>query len=225
MHRIQVFSGVPPFRILAAIAALLLASCASLPRSAFDEVKLFNGQDLTGWESFSVEPEVPVAEVWMVEDGLLQCNGEPNGYLCTTSEHEDYSLVVEWRWPREPGNSGVLLRMAREERFLPSCAEAQLKHGSVGLLYGFHDFRIGGDEERLSEIGLPGWKLERLADAERPAGEWNRYDITVAGDTITVVLNGELVNTATGCDVRAGRIGLQSEGAPIEFRTVLLTLR
>ena len=40
---------------------------------------------------------------------------------------------------------------------------------------------------------------------------------------IDVVLNGMLVNQATGCDVRPGKIGLQSEGGVIHFRTVALT--
>ena len=35
-------------------------------------------------------------------------------------------------------------------------------------------------------------------------------------------LNGELVNEATGVDVRPGRIGLQSEGGVIHFRTVTM---
>ena len=39
----------------------------------------------------------------------------------------------------------------------------------------------------------------------------------------SVFVNGKKVNEASGCDVRAGGIGLQSEGAPIQFRTVKLT--
>jgi hypothetical protein len=29
--------------------------------------------------------------------------------------------------------------------------------------------------------------------ADRPIGEWNRFDITVQGNTVTVLLNGEAV--------------------------------
>ena len=36
-------------------------------------------------------------------------------------------------------------------------------------------------------------------------------------------MNGKMVNEATGCDVRAGKIGLQSEGGVIHFHTVTLT--
>ena len=36
-------------------------------------------------------------------------------------------------------------------------------------------------------------------------------------------VNGEVVNEGTGAEEVAGKIGLQSEGAPIEFRNIRLT--
>ena len=89
-------------------------------------------------------------------------------------------------------------------------------------MYGFSGFTIGGDEDRLSQISI-GWSLPALERNENEPGEWNRYEITAEGGTITVVLNGLTVNEATGCDIRPGRIGLQSEGGIIHFRTVALT--
>jgi hypothetical protein len=38
-----------------------------------------------------------------------------------------------------------------------------------------------------------------------------------------VTVNGDLVNEATHCSVSKGAICLQSEGAPIEFRELVLT--
>jgi hypothetical protein len=89
-------------------------------------------------------------------------------------------------------------------------------------MYGFQGFRIGGDPERLSEISI-GWNLARIEGNENEPGEWNRYEITADGDRITILLNGKRVNEASGCDVRPGKIGLQSEGGVIHFRTVALT--
>jgi hypothetical protein len=193
---------------------------AGLPGS---EIPLFNGKDLSGWEYFLVDEDTEMEDVWSVQDGVLVCKGEPAGYLYTENDYENFELVVEWRWPEEPGNSGVLMRIMPEAVMLPSSVEAQLKSGDAGNMYGFLDFKIGGDEARLSEIGLPGWALARIEGNENPPGEWNRYEITVDGDTITLVLNGKKVNKATDCDVRPGRIGLQSEGGVIHFRTVALT--
>ena len=62
--------------------------------------------------------------------------------------------------------------------------------------------------------------LTKIEGNEKDPGEWNRYEITAAEDKVTLVVNGKQVNEATGCDVRSGKIGLQSEGGVIHFRTV-----
>ena len=72
--------------------------------------------------------------------------------------------------------------------------------------------------------GVSTGRLERLGPSrEKPLGEWNSYDITVAGDTITLAVNGEEVNRMTGVTPAAGFIALQTEGTPIDFRNVTLT--
>jgi hypothetical protein len=186
------------------------------------EVQLFNGRDLTGWGYFLVDEDAQMSDVWSVEDGILICKGEPGGYLATQDEYESFKLIVEWRWPEEPGNSGVLMRIAGDPAMLPSSVEAQLRSGSAGDMYGFQGFKIGGEPDRLSEISI-GWSLSKMESNENEPGEWNRYEITADGERITVMLNGKKVNEATGCDVRPGKIGLQSEGGVIHFRTVTLT--
>ncbi|OHB75476.1 MAG: hypothetical protein A2W31_16910 [Planctomycetes bacterium RBG_16_64_10] len=181
---------------------------------------------LSAWDYYLVEPNVKLAEVWSLQDGVLVCKGEPMGYLHTKDDYTNFKLVVEWRWPpgSKPGNSGVLMRITGEPRALPKCVEAQLMHGSAGDFWAFHGFRIDGDPARTSKsdhdqhgqmIGI-----KKIKDAEKPPGQWNRYEITASDGTITLVVNGEQVNQATGCDVVAGKIGLQSEGGEIHFRRV-----
>jgi len=60
-------------------------------------------------------------------------------------------------------------------------------------------------------------------DAEKPVGEWNRYEIIADGSTITNILNGVTVNKATQVRPSKGRIQLQSEYAEIFFRRVDIT--
>ena len=48
-------------------------------------------------------------------------------------------------------------------------------------------------------------------------------EIVCQGDTIRVTVNGDLVNEGSNCSVTEGAICLQSEGAPIEFRNIILT--
>lgn len=190
------------------------------------EVKLFNGKDLSGWEHFLVKDEVKMEDVWSVEDGILVCKGDPGGYLATKKKYESFKLVVEWRWPDKPGNSGVLMRITGKPMMLPYCFEAQLKSGDAGALYGFQGFKFDGDKARKFENanavgGLTG--LRKIDGAENEPGEWNKYEITVKGGDVTIVVNGKKVNEANDCEVRPGQIGLQSEGGVIHFRTVTLT--
>ena len=212
--------------IVSLSTALLLAVLISATAAAADgegkACPLFDGKSLAGWDYFLVDSDVKMEDVWSVQDGILVCKGDPRGHLHTEKDYESFRLVVEWRWPEEPGNSGVLMRMTGDPAMLPNSVEAQLQSGNAGDMYGFQGFKIGGDEERLSEISI-GWRLKKIQANENQPGEWNRYEITAEGDRITLVVNGKMVNEARGCDVRPGRIGLQSEGGIIHFRTVALT--
>jgi hypothetical protein len=193
-----------------------------------DAVQLFNGENLDGWEYFLVDPELEMSDVWSVRDELLICKGQPMGYLATEKEYTNFRIVVQWRWApdAEPTNSGILMRITGEPQALPKCAEAQLKHGSVGDIYGFHGFQVGGDEDRAISAENPFvGKLSgmtKIKDNENEPGEWNTYDITVEDGDITILLNGEKVNEATDCEVIVGKIALQSEGGEIHFRKVQL---
>jgi hypothetical protein len=220
-------------------ATALLASCSSetktatpeanAPKAAPEPVALFNGQNLDGWSHVLVG-DVAMQDVWSVADGVIVCKGEPLGFLHTKESYQDYTLTFEWRWApgKEPGNSGVLLRIASEaETFMPKCVEAQLKHGSAGDIWAFHGAGIKNDGERAREVkanpNLGDFKgVAKIKDAEKPPGEWNRYEITVSGDTLTLRINGELVNEASGLDIVSGPIGFQSEGAEIHFRNIAL---
>ncbi|HVK19488.1 MAG TPA: DUF1080 domain-containing protein [Fimbriiglobus sp.] len=60
-------------------------------------------------------------------------------------------------------------------------------------------------------------------DVEKPVGEWNTLEVTCAGDTITTVLNGKVVNKATNVFPTKGKILFQSEAAEVFFRKIELT--
>ena len=202
----------------------------ALAEDAPEPIQLFDGESLDGWAIHHVGEDEEV-DLWIVEDGVLRTKGEPFGYIHTTESFESFNLTVEWRWPEgvEPTNSGVLLRIAGEPvTFLTRCVEAQLMHGNVGDIWAFYGATVEGPEDRFVEIedhaALGDFiGVRKITDAERDPGEWNTYEITLDGDQLTLVLNGELVNEATGLEVLAGPIGFQSEGGPIEFRKIELT--
>lgn len=193
-----------------------------------ESIALFNGKDLSGWTFFLEKPDAKAEDVWSVQDGVLVCKGDPMGYLATKDNYKNFKLTVEWRWApgQEPGNSGVLLRITGEPMMLPNCVEAQLKSGDAGDIWAFQGFKLQGDTARLREVDhatlghLVG--VSKKEGNEKPPGEWNKYEITLDGDALTLIVNGKLVNQATGCDRVAGQIALQSEGGEIHFRTVSL---
>lgn len=223
------------YRIVSIVVILTIAVCLADGAVAAEKkpeaVELFNCKCLAGWDCFLVDKDVKMEDVWSVKDGVLVCKGEPLGYLFTKKEFKNFKLVVEWRWAPggKPGNSGVLLRIVGDAvSFLPKCVEAQLHSGSAGDIWAFYGAKVKGDKERMRVIkdhkdlgDFAG--VGKIKAAEKKPGEWNKYEITFDGGDLTLVVNGEKVNEATGCDVVAGRIGLQSEGGEIHFRKVQLT--
>ncbi|MFO7902209.1 MAG: 3-keto-disaccharide hydrolase [Planctomycetota bacterium] len=212
------------------LVIVTLAYCLPLISRGEDQdfKNLFNGKDLAGWEYFLVKDDAQMKDVWSVEDGILICKGKPMGYLATKEKYKNFKLVVVWRWApgKKPGNSGVLLRITGEPRMLPKCVEAQLKSGDAGDIWAFQGFQVKSDTDRFRKVSTASIGdfvgVEKKTGNEKPPGEWNKYEITLDGDELTLAVNGKMVNQCHGCDVVAGQIGLQSEGGEIHFKTVKL---
>ena len=187
---------------------------------AGEERLLFDGRSLEGWTYHLDDPGARMEDVWYVRRGVLVCEGKPIGYLRTEGKYTNYVLELEWRFDpaRGAGNSGVLLRVTGPDVVWPKSIEAQLHHRNAGDIWNIGEFDMDTDASRRS-----GRRTERLApSSEHPLGEWNRYRITVAGERLELEGNGVLQNTARWCAEVPGTIALQSEGAPIEFRSIRL---
>jgi len=132
-------------------------------------------------------------------------------------EYKDYHLHVDWRWPEQAGNSGVFLNISGQDKQWPATIECQLMSGNAG------DFVfLGGSDatERTDKTSMV--KLKTEASSEKPVGDWNSYDIYSRNDSIIVYVNNVLQNLCSHPSPDKGYIGLQSEGAPVEFRNVWL---
>jgi hypothetical protein len=181
---------------------------------------LWNGTDLTGWKFFLNDATATPANTVSIHDGVLRLATKASGYLKTEQEYSNYHLHVEWRWPKDAPantNSGVLLHLHGPDAVWPLCFEAQLKTGNAGQVVGMGldipDAPMQNNRKRAP----------KLADSsEKPLGEWNTYEIFCRRDTIEVFVNGVRQNRVDQLPVSAGRIGLQMEGFPVEFRNVWL---
>ena len=181
------------------------------------------------WQAFHEEPGVKVDQVWVIRDGLVICKGTPNGYLRTKEDFTDFVLTLEWRRPKgkKPGRGGVLVRMTGDDKIWPKSLEAQLNAGGAGDFWGLAGYRLTGPAERTQSVEHAKLgtltNVKKTKDAEKPVGEWNEYKIIAKGDAVTLLINGQEVNRATGCDVVPGKICLTAEGDEIHFRNVRLS--
>jgi hypothetical protein len=215
-----------------------LAFSASSANAQDDFIPLFNGKDLSGWTAYlrptKENPNPDPKNTWSVVDGVIKCTGRPNGYIATENEYGDYVLRVKWRFPADSkgGNSGVLLHVTGPDRVWPNSVEAQLASGSAGDFWLIADehgklpyLEIDQSRKDLNnKEGRHYFRINREKPVEKPFGEWNQYEITCKGGDIRLVINGTLVNEGKNGELKRGRIALQSEGAPIEFKDIEIKL-
>jgi hypothetical protein len=200
-----------------------MAGCQQGIFESQQKITLWNGKDFTGWKLYIPDENINVSDIWSIRDGVIHCKGKPNGYMRTKNKYADYRLHLEWRWPDEPTNSGVLLHAYGEDTVWPKCIECQLKAGSAGdfVLMGGVGITIDGKDMQNTErrfVVIP----KKQQSSEKPAGQWNTYEIHCDKDTIRCYVNDVLQNEGTAATVSTGRICLQSEGGPIEFRNIYI---
>ncbi len=183
-----------------------------------DEVVLFDGTNLDAWQAH-LNDGGRLEDVWSIQEGVLVCKGKPTGYLYTKAPFTSYVLDVEWRFDptKGAGNSGVLLRLNGEHKVWPRSIEAQLHSTHAGDFWN-----IGEMGMQTTDARRKGRNTKHTHPNEKPLGEWNHYRIVVDGPWVQLTVNGQVLNEAWDCEVLAGPIALQSEGAEIHFRRVAL---
>ena len=125
---------------------------------------LFNGKNLNGWEPMGN----PANSHWVVKDGLL-VNEDHGANLKSTRKFDDFKLHFEVLCP-DHANSGFYLRGRYEVQLEYEPLSSNPPERRIGSIYG----RIAPKEE------LP-----------RTPGQWETFDVTFVGRTVTVVRNGK----------------------------------
>ena len=230
-------------RRLALISLLLAATPACA-----EEISLFNGKDFDGWTFFLEEKDYNADGKGKISDfasvqpgGVIELRPTLHGALMTEQDYLNYKLHVEWRWvdPTARNNSGVFLRIRppfawdAEHGELSRQYMVQIQPPNTGDLWvlGYSESMLKTDPARsfkpFGDLELvPGGHIRRhlkSSDAEKPVGEWNALDVTLKGKSIVVYVNGELVNEGERLADLPGRIGLESEFGPVQFRNITLT--
>jgi hypothetical protein len=163
---------------------------------------LFNGKDFTGWRfSGGAEDGAREAPNWKVKDGVIALSGGGHPHLATEREYADFELRLEWRALRDKYNSGVYIRSGQK-----------IGANQINLAKGGEGGFVGGKVQGAKTV----------PELQKPAGEWNEWRIVVRGDKVSFWCNGKQAWEATGLMPAKGYIGLQAEGAPMEFRNLRL---
>ena len=176
-------------------------------------VQMFDGKTLTGWNTTGN---------WVVEENntiaLKPRPGERGwtrykDYLTTDRQYGNFVLDLEFKFNAK-GNSGVFMRVGDLRDHVRSGFEVQIldTHGKKKV--GAHD--CGG------VIGTAAPSKNMV----EPAGQWNRYTITLKDHDLKVVLNGEQIIDLDISKSRLkdrpakGYISFQDEGKRVWYRNV-----
>ena len=217
------------------LIVLLISGC-TVPQEAPAPRALYNGVDLSGWYADvpDMDSDSTLSSPFFVRGEYLVSAGEPRGHLITEEVFQNYRLDVEYRFPGEPGNAGVLVHASAHRalyQMFPQSIEVQMMHENAGDFWVIvEDIEVPDMENRRGpreEWGITEGRARRILnltdDSERPLGEWNTMIVEVVDDAVRVWVNGDLVNDGYHASVNAGKIALQAEGAEVEFRKVELT--
>jgi hypothetical protein len=190
------------FCLLAASVSLRADEGVSKEEKAAGFKPLFNGKDFTGWRfSGGKEDGAREAPNWKVKDGVIHLTGGGSPHLATEGQYGDFELRLEWRALRDKYNSGLYIRSGQK-----------IGANQINLARGGEGAFIGGKVDGAKAV----------PDLQKPAGEWNEWRVLAQGDRLTFWCNGKKAWEATGLKPARGYIGLQAEGAPMEFRNIRL---
>jgi hypothetical protein len=189
-----------------------------------DAVVLFDGKDLSKWQTDKGEPAA-----WKVENGYMQA---AKGSIRTKDQFGDCQIHVEFATPdpakgkdQDRGNSGVFLMGRYEFQVLDNYQAETYADGMVGSIYGQYPPQV---------------------NAARAPGQWQSYDIIFHGPRFaddgkvtrparaTVLLNGVLVQDNVELKggtshinlpkytkhPEKGPIALQDHNHPVRYRNI-----
>jgi hypothetical protein len=191
-----------------------------------DAIVLFDGTDLSKWESEKGGPAP-----WKVEDGCFTIVPD-KGSIRTKQSFGDVQIHIEWRAPfkvvgegQDHGNSGIYLQNRYEIQVLDCYTNTTYVNGQTASIYK---------------------QYAPLVNACKPTGEWQTYDIIFmaprfnadgtlfAPSTVTLLHNGVLVLNHVTIKGNTEYIGLpeykvhdlkqplmlQDHGNPVSYRNI-----
>ena len=202
---------------LATLVAVAVVAPAAISQGAEGEwIYLLPGNDLTKhWST---------AGNWTIDDeGVVTLTPRPgesgwsrfDAYLWLEGQYEDFEFEFDYK-VQKGGNSGFYFHVGDKASPVAKGIEVQIyDSGSKAPDARLTDHDSGGI--------IPG--IPPTVNAAKPAGEWNRFLITVKDRKVTVKLNGTVVNEVNLDERLKGRpesgwIGFQDHALPLQLRNL-----
>lgn len=199
--------------IVLALPVLALLIAAPRAESDGDFVPLFDGT-FTGWSI-----ENTSHDNFTIGDGVLRVEA-PEGWLRSEVQYADFLLRTEFRFLTEDADSGIFVRAVADSEFIRgwpnNSYQVQLRNP-----LGQSPFPpVGGVFRHGTPQGETAFDPADAARLSTGTGEWQTLEIELAGDTLTVWLNGSELTRASNIVNPSGYIGLQGETGAVEFRRI-----
>jgi hypothetical protein len=211
---------------------LLLLLLTLVPRFVLAQkpITLFNQKNLKGWYAFEPEAgkQTDASKLFSVTNHMIRLYGKKAGYLMSKKSFHNFQLTVEFRWNTDTTfarknnskNSGVMYLVPQEtpDELWPKGIQFQIKEGATGdfVLLQNVTLTIKGQQTEAGKSVV----AKRFEDAFKAVGDWETLVVTCKNGVVKQELNGKLVNEGVNPSVTEGRILLQYEGFPIDFRKV-----
>ncbi|NLH15695.1 MAG: DUF1080 domain-containing protein [Phycisphaerae bacterium] len=180
-------------------------------------------------------------ETWTFKDGMICCTGQPIGVMKTVKQYTNFEFVAQWRHLKPAGNSGFFVWAPPAA--LENLAPGKLPAGGIEvqvLDHGYAEqyekqngkkgdwfttngdvFAVGTSKMKpfppLSPDGSRSFPRKNLS---KGVGQWNHYYVRAINGQVRLWVNGEEVSGGSDCQPRSGHLCLESEGSPIEFRSI-----
>ena len=161
-------------------------------------ISLFDGHSLFGWQKVSKAN-------WKVDNGTIEVSSGEKGLLRTTSQFDDYELVLEFKSdPRT--NSGVFLRTSPKPRSVTrDCYELNIANPLD------HEYSTGALVGRIK------------TDLDVDSKKWNHLRVLCDQGAVKVWINDEKAIEYQDPDpIGRGYIGLQFNSGKAAFRKIAL---
>lgn len=164
------------------------------------------------FEAFGAE-----SGTWEPTPEGVKCTGKPRGYLYTKQSFQNFTLRVDYRFPRPKslqddakfkGNTGFLMYITGEHKLWPVSLEVQGKFVQMGAI------KENGGAQPVTATDDDVARQK----ARRPVGQWNSLEIVSTNGVLAVSLNGVPISKCEPDFLSEGLIGIQSEDHPFEVR-------